>query len=51
MECVNDASKYIAQAKKLLENLGDYETLIQIRELLDKAEEALVKGHKYGETI
>lgn len=45
MEAVNDALKYVVQAKRLLEGKtemwdGDIDEIVQ---LLDKAEEALVK--------
>lgn len=43
MEAVNDALKYVVQARKLLDKLWDEEILEEIRQLLNKAEEALVR--------
>lgn len=45
MEAVNDALRYVGQAKKLLNEIpaGQILTQQEIRELLEKAEEALVK--------
>ena len=41
---INDALRYVGQAKKLLENICDEDTLNEIRNLLNNAEEALVKA-------
>lgn len=43
-ETTNDALKYVVKAKKLLDNLFDEKTLEEIRQLLEKAEETLVKA-------
>lgn len=45
MENMNDALKYVVQAKKLLDEIADgvIDNQDAIRELLEKAEEALVK--------
>jgi len=44
MEAMNDALKYVVQAKQMIDKIWDEQSLEELRALLDKAEEALVKA-------
>jgi hypothetical protein len=44
MELMNEALKYVVQAKQLLDKHLDDDALKELKEILEKAEEALVKA-------